>query len=53
MQILIANHQTEPRDSNGRGRGRTEIVERECYPIGRTIISTNSLCPKLSGTKPL
>jgi hypothetical protein len=37
MQILIANHLTEPRDPNGRARGRTERDEWDCNPIGRTV----------------
>jgi hypothetical protein len=40
MQILRANHQTEPGDHNGRARRRTEGAEGNCNPIGRTI-STN------------
>jgi hypothetical protein len=35
-----ANHGTEPRDSKGRARGRAEVAERDCNPIGRAI-STN------------
>jgi hypothetical protein len=35
-----ANHWAEPRDSNGRARGRTEGDEGEYNHIGRTI-STN------------
>jgi hypothetical protein len=38
MQILIANLWTEPRDPNGRVRGRTEGAEGDCNPIGRTTI---------------
>jgi hypothetical protein len=41
MQILTSNHQTEPRDSNGRTSERTEGAEGDCNPIGRTIISIN------------
>ena len=37
MQILTANHNTEPRDPNRRARGRTEGVEGDYNPIGRTI----------------
>jgi hypothetical protein len=37
MQILIANHQNEPRDSIGRARGRTEGAEGVYNPIRRTI----------------
>jgi hypothetical protein len=33
MKILIANHQTEFRDPNGRARGRTEGAEEDCNPI--------------------
>ena len=36
MQILTANHWTEPGDPNGRDRGRTEGVKWDCNPI-RTI----------------
>jgi hypothetical protein len=32
MQILTANHQTEPRDPNGRVRGRTEGDEGDEKP---------------------
>jgi hypothetical protein len=38
--MLIANLWTEPRDSNGRVRGRIEGAEGDCNPIGRTV-STN------------
>jgi hypothetical protein len=41
MQIYTANYWTEPRDTNGRARGRTERAEGDCNPIGRTTISTN------------
>jgi hypothetical protein len=41
MQIVIANHQTEPGYPNGRARRRTEGAEGECNPIERTTISTN------------
>jgi hypothetical protein len=41
MQILIANHQTEPLDSNGKVRGRTEGAKGYYNHIGRTILSTN------------
>jgi hypothetical protein len=37
MQILIVNHPTEPGDPNGRARRRTEGVEGDCNPIGRTV----------------
>ena len=40
MQILTANHWTEPGDLKGRVRGRTEGAEWDCNPIGRAI-STN------------
>jgi hypothetical protein len=36
MQILTANHKTEPRDPNGRTRERIEEAEDYCNPIGRT-----------------
>jgi len=35
MQILTANHLTEPRDPNGRVRGKTEGTEGDCNPIER------------------
>jgi hypothetical protein len=41
MQILTANHWTEPGDHNGRVRGSTKGAEVGCNPIGRTIISIN------------
>jgi hypothetical protein len=37
MQILTANHWTEPRNPNGRVTGRTEGAEGNCNSIGRTI----------------
>jgi hypothetical protein len=40
MQILTANHLTEPRDPSGRVRGRTEGGEGDCNPVRRTV-STN------------
>jgi hypothetical protein len=36
-----ANHWTEPRQSSGTIRERTEVAEGVCQPIGRTIVSTN------------
>jgi hypothetical protein len=41
MQILTANHWTEPGDLNGRVRGRTEGAEGDGNPIGKTTVSTN------------
>ena len=41
MQILTANHWTEPTDPHGRVRGRIEGAEGVCNLIGRTTISTN------------
>jgi len=38
VQILTANHWTEPRGTNGRVRGR---AEGDYNPIGRTTVSTN------------
>jgi hypothetical protein len=35
-----SNHWTEPSDSYGRVKGRTEVAEGDCNPIGRTTIST-------------
>jgi hypothetical protein len=49
MLILTAKHQTEPRDPNGRIRGKTEREEKDCNPSGRTI-STNST-PLLSSQR--
>jgi len=39
VRILIANHQTEPGDPNGRVRGRIEGAKGDCNPIGRKTIS--------------
>jgi hypothetical protein len=51
MQILTANHQTEPRNPNGRARGRTEGPEGDCNLKGRT--STNWTTQSSQGlTKP-
>ena len=33
MWMLTANHWTEPGDSNGKVRGRTEGAEGDCKPI--------------------
>jgi hypothetical protein len=41
MQILRANHGTEPGDLNGTARGRSEGAEVDFTPIGRTSLSTN------------
>jgi hypothetical protein len=41
MQILTANHGTEPGHPNGRVRRRAERAEGDRNPIGRTTISTN------------
>jgi hypothetical protein len=41
MQRLTADQQTELGDPNGRARGRTEGVEGDWNPIGRTTILTN------------
>ena len=38
VQILTANNQTEPGDSNGRVGGRAEGVEEDGNPIWRTIL---------------
>jgi len=46
MQILTANHWTEPRDPGGRVSGRIEGAEQDCNPIGRTTISTNQGAPR-------
>jgi hypothetical protein len=40
MQILTANHPTEPEDPNERARERTEGAEGHCHPTTR-IISIN------------
>jgi hypothetical protein len=50
MQILTANHQTEPRALNGIARGRIEGAEGYCNPIGR-IISTNWTTQSSQGLK--
>lgn len=39
--MLAANHWIEHGDPNGGVRGRTEVAERVCNPIGRTTTSTN------------
>jgi hypothetical protein len=39
MQILTANHQTEPRDPKGRIRKRTGGARGYCNPIRRTNIN--------------
>jgi hypothetical protein len=53
VQILTANHWAEPRDPNGRVRGRAEGAEGDCNPIGRTTVSTNQTPPpEFPGTKP-
>jgi hypothetical protein len=40
MHVFTANHQTEPRDPNGRARGRPEGAEEGSNSIRRTM-STN------------
>jgi hypothetical protein len=50
MQILTANHQTEPGDPNGRARGSPEGVKCYCNPIQRTILTNDH--KELPGTKP-
>jgi hypothetical protein len=52
MQVLIANHWVKVRDQYGRVKGRTEGVEGDCNPIGRTTGSTNGDLSELSETKP-
>jgi hypothetical protein len=54
MQILTANHWTEPGDPSGRVRRRTEGAEGVCHLIGRTILTKQNIPPpqKLPGTKP-
>jgi hypothetical protein len=37
MQMLIANHLTEPVDPKKRVHGSTEGAKEDCNPIGRTI----------------
>jgi len=37
MSSITVNHWIEPRDPNGRARGRTEGAEGDCNPMGRTI----------------
>jgi hypothetical protein len=41
MQILTANQWTEPRDLNGRIRGRAKELKGIATPIGRTTVSIN------------
>ena len=43
MWMLGANHQTEHREPNGGVKGRTEVAEGVCNPIGRTISINQSL----------
>jgi hypothetical protein len=43
MQILTANHWTEPGDPSGRARRRAEGAEGDCNPIGRATISASIL----------
>jgi hypothetical protein len=45
MQILTANHRTEPGDPNGRLRGRNEEAEGDCNLRERKTISTNQTRP--------
>jgi hypothetical protein len=49
VKILTAIHPTEPKDLNGRVRGRTEGAEEVCSPIGRTTISTNQTPQNFQG----
>jgi hypothetical protein len=39
MQILRGNHHTEPGDSSGRARKRTERAEGDFNPIRRAILT--------------
>jgi hypothetical protein len=48
VEILTSNHQTVPEDVNGRVRGRIVEAERDCNPIGRTILSTNLIPQRLN-----
>jgi hypothetical protein len=50
LHILTANHQTEPREPNGRARERTEGNDRNCNPIRRTISTnqTTQSCQRLN-----
>jgi hypothetical protein len=52
MQMLTTNHWIEAKDPNGRVRRKTEGVERDCNPIGRTTASTNLDPSELPGIKP-
>jgi hypothetical protein len=52
MQILIANHWTEPRVPNGGDRGRTEGAEGDLNPIGRTISTNLTTQSSQGGNKP-
>jgi hypothetical protein len=40
IQILTTNHHTEPRNTNGRIRGRTKKAKEDCNHIVRTISTT-------------
>jgi hypothetical protein len=50
--MLTANHWTEHRVPNRGVRERTEGMEGDCNPTGRTAISTNQSPQELQGTKP-
>jgi hypothetical protein len=52
MEILIANHWSEPRLLNRRDRGRTEEAEGDCNSTRRTTISTNQTPQSSQGLKP-
>jgi hypothetical protein len=45
MIMLVANHWTEHRDTNGGVGGRAEEAEGVCNPIGRVTILTNQTPP--------
>jgi hypothetical protein len=48
MQMFKAKHQTKHGNPNGGVRERTEGVEGDCNPIGRTKISTIQTPPPSS-----
>jgi hypothetical protein len=51
MQILTANHWTDPEDPNRRVRGKTEGAEGVCNPIGRAISTNQTTQNQLPGIK--
>jgi len=41
--MLAVNHWTEDGVHNGGAKGRTEVAEGVCNPIGKTTISTSQI----------